>query len=417
MANIIDWILIVISSILFFNSLNRILSYKSNTIADYVMVVIYIFNCLPVLLDNIIGVPKYTLWYSNFELALGDDLVRLVYSIYILVSILCLYIYIKKQSAKSTNIYSQNNSIIFNNKVLPLIIVLPYVHILITGNLTKYFIYGTFSARGLTSSFYQLNTFLIFISMFAFCCLFFCKKVKSGEYLVLLLYAFSIIWIDGKRYIVVTILIMFLFFWINSIRIKYQKKPIKGLFILVFLVLLILNSIYALYIKPVATNSFDSLYTSYRIDFGRDDVTKFVLYRELIMDEPILDYRGQTFLSTIFMFVPRDIWPSKPYPHYRYLTSKLYGTSSELDIPGGMTPSLYEMSVANCGVILGMAVTVLILIFACRWADGSRSVPRKALYLLIIIGLLTQSMDALIAYMILAPLSAISSWIKRSVGS
>ncbi|MCP1126093.1 hypothetical protein NKR74_22785 [Bacillus sp. 3103sda1] len=417
MANIMDWILIVISSTLFFKSLNRILSYKSNTIADYVMIVIYIFNCLPVLLDHTIGVPKYTSWYFNFELALGNDLVRLVYSIYILISIFCLYIYIKRHNVKETNIYSRNNSIIFNNKVLPLVILLPYMHILITGNLTKYFIYGTYNTRGLTSSFYQLNTVLVFISMFAFCCLFFCKKVKRGDYLILFLYAFSIMWIDGKRYIVVTILVMFLFFLLNSIRVKYKRIPIKGVFIFVVLALLIFNSIYSLYIKPVATSSFDSMYMSYRIDFGRDDVTKFVLYRELIVDEPILDYRGETFISTIFMLVPRTIWPSKPYPHYRYLTSELYGTSSELDIPGGMTPSLYEMSVANFGVFLGIVVTVFILIFACRWADRSKSVPRKALYLLLIVGLLTQSMDALMAYIILAPLSAFSSWAKRSVNS
>ena len=60
---------------------------------------------------------------------------------------------------------------------------------------------------------------------------------------------------------------------------------------------------------------------------------------------------------------------------------------------------------------------IFILIFSCLWADNSKSIPRKGLYLLLIIGLLTQSMDALIVYMAIAPLSAFASWAKRSVKS
>ncbi|WP_139892121.1 hypothetical protein [Bacillus sp. D386] len=412
MANIIDWLLIIISSVLFYNSLKRILNYKSSSVADYIIAVIYIFNCLPVLMDNTIGIPSYYSWYSYFEIALGNDKVSIVYSIYLLLTISILSLYTRYDNKESVKIvYTHNNSVVFNKYILPIVILLPYIHIIITGNVSKYFVYGTYSARGLTNSFYQMNSILVFLSIFAFCCLFFYKVRYKSLYFLLLLYAISIIWIDGKRYIIVTLLLMFLFFYLNSIQAKEKRLPIKPLFALIATVFILFNAIYAIYVKPIATNSFDSLYMTYRIDFGRDDVTKFVLYKELVEDDPILEYRGQTFISTVFMPVPREIWPSKPFPHYRYLTAELYGTSP-MDIPAGMTPSLFEMSIANLGVALGILFTILLLLILCRWADNCKSVPRKALYLMLIIGLLTQSLDAMLVYYILAPLSAFLTWFK-----
>jgi hypothetical protein len=420
MVNFVEWILIVISTILFYKSLRNIMGYISVTIADYVMLVIYIFNCIPVLLDKMIGIPYYDPWFQYFELALNNKLISLVYTIYVLSTMICLYLYIKYRKASNVsksfpnNIYFKNNSLIFNNKILPVVIFLPYISIIISGNLRKYFKYGSTSVRGLDDSFYQFNSSLVLISIFAFCCLFFAKDRSRNEYIVLLVYALSISWIDGKRYILVTLIVIFLFFYLNSITRTSKKLPLKRIFVVITIAFLTFNFIYALYIKPIATTSFDSLYKTYRIDFGRDDVTKFVLYREIILDDPILDQRGESFISTLLMFIPREVWPSKPYPHYRYLTAELFDTTI-FNIPAGMTPSLYEMSIANFGVLFGIIMTILIIIFGCSWADNCKSIPRKALYLLLIIGSLTQSMDALMVLMIIAPMSAVSSLIKRNL--
>lgn len=416
MANTFEWILIIVSTLIFFQSFNRITNYQSKKVADYIILVIYLFNCLPVLLDNTIGIPKYVPWFNNFKIALNNDFVNTVYSIYLILIMGSLHFFVKIFNSKNeTVIYEKNKSLIFTSKTLPFIILLPYLHILISGNLSKYFIYATFSERGLSNIFYQINTILIFVSLFSFCCLFFLRKLKMKDLLIIITYALSIAWIDGKRYIVVTILVMFLFFFLNSLNAKMKNLPFKRIFLTVVIGFMFFNYIYSTQIKPVATESFDSVYMSLRIDLGRDDVTKFVLYEELIENDPILDYRGQTFLSTIFMLVPREVWQDKPYPHYRYLTAALYETSSVLNLPAGMTPSLLEMSIANMGVLCGMLFTVFFLLFVCWWIDRCPSVPRKALYLLLILGLLTQSMDALIAYLLIAPISAFGSWAKKSV--
>ena len=39
-----------------------------------------------------------------------------------------------------------------------------------------------------------------------------------------------------------------------------------------------------------------------RVDFGRDDVIKYVINKEIIRGERILEYRGETFLSLIGSF-------------------------------------------------------------------------------------------------------------------
>ena len=135
----------------------------------------------------------------------------------------------------------------------------------------------------------------------------------------------------------------------------------------------------------------ENMYATIRVDFGRDDVTKFVIDRELFQDKPILDYAGQTVLSTIFIWVPRSLWPNKPYPHYRYLTSAILGVNID-DLPAGTTPSIYEQNIANFG-ILGIFVTCIILVYMCKWADNCNSINYKLLILLLLINLLTQAID------------------------
>ena len=144
----------------------------------------------------------------------------------------------------------------------------------------------------------------------------------------------------------------------------------------------------------VADLAKEMTYLSFRIDFGRDDVTKCVLYDELVEKHPILDYRGQSLLSTVLFWVPRSIWPTKPFPHYRYLTASIYNITLD-EVHSGMTPSLYEMSIANFGVIIGIVMTIVTLILLIRYFDKSKSMLVKAFGIIILESLLTQSLDAI----------------------
>lgn len=136
-----------------------------------------------------------------------------------------------------------------------------------------------------------------------------------------------------------------------------------------------------------------------RVDFGRDDVVKFVIEQEIFKKEPILAYRGQSFLSTFLTFVPRRIWPNKPYPHYMYLTSRILGTAIDR-LPAGTTPSWFELCIANFSW-LGFAVGAFSIPMFCKWCDKLKSIPRQMLVLVFIMVLITQSMDAYVAFLLL----------------
>lgn len=413
MNEIFDWILVIVSAYIALKSATRLLNYKSVSIADYIILIIFVFNCLPIFLDLVLGFPPYYLlpWYANFDVALKNNSVRFAYSFYMLVSILLLELYIQKNKHKTALVYTQNKSRIFKKEILAIAVFLPFIYIIFSGNLLNYTHYGSYSARGISSISYEIICMLELIGLFSFCSWFFVKSTKRKSILWLILYVLLITWINGKRYIIVTIIVMFLYFYLNSTFVFRRKVPIRALVLTISVSFLAFYFFYALAVKPTAQNTFESLYLNYRVDFGRDDVTKFVLYREMIEGNPILEYRGETFLSTVFMLVPRSIWEDKPYPHYRYLTAAVFDISID-KVSAGITPSLFEMSIANFGVIAGMVISNLIIIFSCYIADKSKSVPKKALYLMIIIALLTQSMDAVIVYIILLPLNAIGSRIR-----
>ena len=139
-----------------------------------------------------------------------------------------------------------------------------------------------------------------------------------------------------------------------------------------------------------------SFYADFRLNFGRDDVVKFVIKEEFIDKKPILEYRGQSILYDFVMFVPRSLFPNKPYPHYRYLSAAIYDTNI-FDIPSGITPSIFEMGIANFSY-LGIILTPLIMLGICKLADTRKSIIQQSIYLVIIVNLLTQSLDAAIGF-------------------
>ena len=144
--------------------------------------------------------------------------------------------------------------------------------------------------------------------------------------------------------------------------------------------------------------NFDSVYDMLRVDFGRDDVIKYVIYEEFFKKNHILDYPGQSFFSTLFIFIPRIIWPNKPYSHYQYLTSSILGLPIS-KLPAGTTPCWYEMTLCNFGYF-GYLVGIFGLIGFCYFADGMKQTKSKSLVFMLILVLLTQNTDVYVVYIL-----------------
>lgn len=165
----------------------------------------------------------------------------------------------------------------------------------------------------------------------------------------------------------------------------FRIVPILGLLLLSF------SAFYLIKIRPLSNTNFDGVYEMLRVDFGRDDVIKYAINEEIINGERILDYRGQSFIGLIASFIPRKVWPNKPYPHYMYLTSSILSLN-KFNLPAGTTPSLLEMTICNFGK-LGFLVGILLLPLLCLIIDKCKDIDTKAIWLILFVVLLTQSMD------------------------
>ena len=114
------------------------------------------------------------------------------------------------------------------------------------------------------------------------------------------------------------------------------------------------------------------IYVNYRIDYGRDAVTRQTIYAELHPDElRVLEFRGQSLLFNVAFFIPRRAWPSKPYPYAVYATAAMFDLPPR-DIGWGITTSWLEEAIANFGW-LGMLLGPLVPALVCRIGDRQRS--------------------------------------------
>ena len=413
---------LIITTVLIYKPAKRIVQYQSQTTADYVIVLVYIFNCIPVLLDLVIGVPQYMSWYSAFQESLTDEVTCLLYNAYNVIVIMVLCHYAKKRSLMYSDDDSMSSSENTDSLVLsrwrtPVIdiifIILPLAYAYIKCGITVFVGYATLSQRGVNSDVVSNINQLIMVGLFFCTTRYFSKRRSYIATLGLITYSLLAIWINGKRYIIVTFLLMV--FYLYQMRCIGEKKRanLKVVLPVLAIGLVAFSMYYILNVK--ITSTLDTVYSSLRIDFGRDDVTKFVINKVLLKGEAILEYPGQTFLSAIFMLVPRSIWPTKPYPHYRYLTAAIFGTTI-YNIPSGMTPSIFEMSICNFGWV-GIISTIFVLICFCHFADQSSRLENKLLLLLIVTNVLTQSLDAALSLIIVLMLNVILGRIRFTFGN
>lgn len=413
MSVFFDWLLILVASFIMLLSYKKIVYRNNSSIANYVIVVIYIFCVLPIILNYIVGIPQYrtAYWYKPFIEAMKNENVSVIYDVYVLCCMVVLYIFCSRKKVRhSLNEFNTFTSLICSNRVLSGIMVfLPIIYITLTDSWSYYVVYSVSSARGFTeSNRLNLMTPCMLVSMLTFFSVIFKKEMNLKKVLITGVYTFVIVWISGKRFMLANILLLIVFYLVNmqltqkSRRKIYKALPFLGIGLIAF------SAFYLAIVRPMAEISTSSIYDILRVDFGRDDVIKYVINKEIIKHEHILDYYGETFLSLIGSFIPRKIWLSKPYPHYMYLT----GSILRLDIhslPAGTTPSLLEMTICNFSYV-GFLIAVIILVWLCHWIDKAKDIDSKAIGLILMMALLTQSMDV---YLILIVILVVTQFLVK----
>lgn len=396
---VFDWIMIIISTIIVYKAYKNIIYVKNASIANYIIAILYVFCVLPIILNYFIGIPSYSTvyWYKPFIEVMKNSIVNIIYDIYIFLTIIILYVLFASRMP-NIELKRENTltSLFSNNKIIALVLIfLPLIIILLTGTLKNYATYNISSSRGFSENAgTSLVTPALLVSMITFFSVFFKENFNFKKIIISLIYFTCIVWISGKRFMIANILVLIIFYSVNSnLSEKTRKKmfkmlPLLGVFLIIF------SGFYLIAIRPLSDTSFKSVYEMLRVDFGRDDVIKYVINEEIINNKKILEYRGETFISLLLFFVPRKIWPTKPYPHYMYLTASILGLSI-YQLPAGTTPSLLEMTICNFGG-LGFPLGIIVLCILTHLIDKCKDIDRKAIFLILTIVLLTQSMDVYI---------------------
>ncbi|MGL4876096.1 MAG: hypothetical protein ACRC30_15765, partial [Clostridium sp.] len=288
-----------------------------------------------------------------------------------------------------------------NNKIIGIILILsPIILIFCTGTWKNYLIYNVAHNRGFSE---MINTTLmtpcLLISVITYFNMYGKKNINKKIIIFSILYFIGIVWISGKRFMIANILILIIFYVVNMNFKRETRKKMYCLIPILCILLVVFSGFYIMKIRTMSKTSFESTYEMLRVDFGRDDVIKYVINKEIIEDNRILNYRGESFISLIGAFIPREIWSNKPYPHYMYLTSSILNLD-KLNIPAGTTPSLLEMVICNFGR-MGFFIGIGLILILCKIIDQCTDLDRKAIYLLLFVVLLTQSMDVYLIVIVL----------------
>lgn len=404
MFPIVDWLMILITTIVTYKSYKKLVFDRYCSVSFYVVFIVYIFCCVPIILNYLIGMPQYTVvyWYKAFVEPMNNVDISAIYDIYITFAIFALYIYGTKMNRRLVSRTTELNTVLRDENEKPWIYVFgiasPVLYVLLSGNASKFLIYSSMNLRGVSGQDNLILNSLILVSLFCTCVMLFSGRITAKKMCMLVLITFILAWLQGKRFIIAVMGVFYLFFLTKSELGEKGRKRVFWILPILGITLIAFSAFYLAVIKPLSNMNFDSVYDMLRVDFGRDDVIKYVIYEEFFKKNHILDYPGQSFFSTLFIFIPRIIWPNKPYSHYQYLTSSILNLPIS-KLPAGTTPCWYEMTLCNFGY-LGYLVGIFGLIVFCSFADSMKQTKSKSLVFMLILVLLTQNTDVYVVYIL-----------------
>lgn len=324
-----DFMLIIPATYILYKVIKTIIT-KGNTSLNYFsIIVVYVFCVIPIILNYCIGLPKYSTlyWYKPFIKPMRNQIVTIIYDVYILTSIVIMY-FAGKRYLRKYEMDPKYSDVMPEVRSLGLwitIYLLPYIYILVTGKLVEFTYYGSLSQRGIIGTSNTIINSLILISIYSITRICFSGMFNKKKFIFLLIGSFLLAWIQGKRFILAEMILIYLYCFSRTEKRENVRKKLWVIIPIIGCALIAFSVVYLAIIKPLSDMSSESIYDMLRVDFGRDDVIKYTIYKLFMLKENILDYPGQSFLSLIFIFIPRSIWPSKPFQHYMYLTSSILG--------------------------------------------------------------------------------------------
>jgi hypothetical protein len=203
------------------------------------------------------------------------------------------------------------------------------------------------------------------------------ENTKPIERFALIPFLIGALWLHGKRSVVCLALMLLLYLlWMRG---QLRGTRFFAAIVAAGLVFGGFSYLYQTHVRDIGVSTIQQhgvgdsdLYVNYRIDYGRDGVIKQTLFAELHPEVMhILDFRGQSMLFYATFFVPRSMWPEKPFPYAVYVTTTMLRMPPHF-LFWGMTTSCLEEAIANFGWI-GIIIGPLVPSLVCVLGDRRRS--------------------------------------------
>jgi len=360
----------------------------------YSILFVFIFHFLfcgtPLFLDTVFGKPLY-IYHEGFQFATRDDMTCWIYCFYVA---FCPVLWwwtgrsrrLKKSGAENSDSPVDHPN--FPQRLRPLFYLFlfsPLLALAFAPQPAVYLKYAAGTRRLLSVEARQYHIFILFackVSLLGAAGLLIASRRRLYFWPILLLlpWMFLTAWLEGKRVIVVILLGLVLFvLWQKGFLKRKHFLPVT---LLVLLAVGLYSFSYQAAIRPLSLGAGDRdvFYRNIRKDFGRDDVIKTAIYSELYPRRlNILEYRGQSLLFYATMYIPRKLWPNKPWPYAVYHTSAVLGIPVKY-VGWGVATSWLDEAIANFGWA-GLLIGPLLISIVCRLGD---SCNKKYIHLLTI---------------------------------
>lgn len=348
------------------------------SVAMPLVLVMVIFLLIPIILDLIFGKPDFNR-YKGFSNASESINVDIYYNVYIIFVNLLFIRYMRRSVNRKISFQAHYffKQAYKSRMLLWFLMFLPIIAVLLSSNPLEYLNYKAVVTNR-TDVFRNSHVFVgkaALLSVAVGSILFYLiirtrnSTLSLPRYVLYFILIFIAFWVDGKRGIIVKYLFLLLASgWILG-KITPKKIVKRGIIGIALLVVFV-----GAYGKDFAKSSAmdRTIYSSFRLNLGRDHTIKYTLYKEFEIEKPILEFRGQSFLFDVVFFIPRSLWPQKPYPYAVYFVTDVLSLDRE-PIGWTFTTCILEEFISNFGFI-GMFLAPLFLLWICKIGDNTSNI-------------------------------------------
>jgi hypothetical protein len=365
-----------------------------------VLLVFFVFYGVPILLDFTSGIPEYH-ETPGFSVGAMSVPVTVIYDLFVAACPLFWWLTARPERRNGQRVVLRAGK--KAQRLLWLLVFSPLIALAFAPQPSVYLSYGVAVGDTLAPAAADFNPViggLAVISLMSAAGILLVHRNFGRVFWLLLPFVTAAMWLQGKRSVVaLCFVLVWAVAWIRGYLTKSRVVTLGAVSLIVFGSYV---SWYQQRLRPLAVADAYTTYENSRIDYGRDQNLKAAIYCELSDGGvSILDYPGQTIVFYLTMYLPRSVWPGKPFPYATYLTAYALRIRPVL-MSWGLTTSVLDEAVANFGWA-GLLIGPLTFTLLCRICDHSKDPVVK------VVGMIVACLSMTVELVAFAPMAI--AWI------